>query len=128
VRPTNVLVYGSVTVASRIKPILEEKGFEMIAFSGELSGRNLDSLLENLDGINFAILDSLEESADSLCHFFGQVGGVSMVLLVDEKTADWDKFCECKTSAFIPHSAGEMEFAARLKNVIKSIPIKAEVK
>lgn len=112
------VVYASEIIASRIRPILIENGVEMIAFSGKVGGEKLDYLLENLDEIELAILDTLEEYADFLCDFFAELGGLPVVLLVDHRVADWEKLCGSKASAFIPYSAGEMELAARLKNVI----------
>jgi len=111
-------VYGSEIVASRVRPILAEYGFEIIAFSGELGSDKLDYLLENLDEMRLAIVDTLEEHADSLCGFLGELEALPVVLLIDYTRADWEKFCSFEASAFVPHSAGEMEFASRLKKVI----------
>ena len=59
-----VLVYGGETVVSRLKPLLDTMGFEILSYCNAIVSQNLPDSLENLCEVDFAILDTNEEGAE----------------------------------------------------------------
>ena len=116
-----VLVYGGETVVSRLKPLLDTMGFEILSCCNAIVSQNLPDSLENLCEVDFAILDTNEEGAELVGNYLGRLRDTPVALLIDRELADWERLYLYEACSYIPHSAGELEFACRLRKAISRI-------
>jgi hypothetical protein len=105
--------------ASRISPLLNKMGIEIVSVSGEITGPNRNCLLRDLTDISLAILDTNEENSHSLCSFLGRLEYIPIALLVNSDTADGEWLGDCAASAYISLETGKDEFNSRLQAVIR---------
>ncbi len=114
-----VLVYASTPVAGRVKQAFSGLNLEVLSVSSEMINLQTAEWLYGLTDPATVIIDTREPGAEQLCHHFELFARIPVVLLVDP-TSDWNRLASCHAVGFVSHSAGQAEFACRLK---KCLPV-----
>lgn len=118
----NVLVYGSEIVSSRIKLMLDCSEVDIINVTQKITKPRDLRLLGNLRDIELAIVDATEIGAKQVCNYLARVRRIVVALLIDVGNAEWGEWGHYPVVAYIPKTAGDREFASRIKRAISRTP------
>jgi len=116
-----VLIYGREEVVSRVKPLLDEFDIEIVQCFNEQISQDLPGFRENLNEVDLAILDTNETGSEMVINHLQCLRSIPVALLIDREMADWERLGSYEACWYIPHNAGELELACRLKKAISGI-------
>lgn len=110
-----VIVFGCEKTIQRLIVFLAEEGIGAVATSDDLEAT---MVLQKQVGFDLAIVDSQAEKAETVCHCINDLWNIPLVLIVNERQADWEKLESLGAFGYVSEGVGEREIAARLRAIL----------
>ncbi len=111
-----VIVFGREKTIQRLIVSLAEEGVGMAGTSDDLEAI---MTLQKQGGFDLAIVDSRAEKAEVVCNCINGLRTIPLVLIVDERQANWEKLESLGASSYLPEGARDGELAARLRVILR---------
>lgn len=105
--------FGSEPAVQKLTESLKGIGIELVSLTKVLE---VITLLKQ-QTFDLALVDSLAEHVEAVCHYIREFESIPLVVIVNEKTADWRRLQSLDAHGFLPEEATKDELAARLKVV-----------
>jgi DNA-binding response OmpR family regulator len=115
-----VITFGLRTISERFQDLLADQEIEAVA-AGSGSGVLALAAAGNFD---LVVVDSSATEADSVCRCLRASNDVPVVLIAREASFDWSHIQSLEAIGYITAQSGEAELVARLKAVMRRLPIK----
>jgi DNA-binding response OmpR family regulator len=110
-----VIVKGNRETVHRLATSLVGKDHELISPS---KVHEVITLME-LRKYDLVIVDSLTEEVATICNHIGELEGIQVVLMVEQKQPDWAKIQSLGINGLIPWEASGVELVARLQAIVR---------
>lgn len=111
-----VVVFGRKRTIQRLTVFLASEGIELVVIS---DGIGESVALEEPGSCDLAIVDSLSEEAEAVCHHIREFWEIPLVLTVGQKQADWERLQSLGADGYLPREARAIELAARLRAILR---------
>ena len=111
-----VLIFGREKTIQRLTEILVGEGIEAVPISDGLPKM---MALQKRDRFDLAIVDSRAKKAKAICRNIINAWSVPLVLVINERRADWKTLQSVGTNGYLPEEAENGELAARLRAMLR---------
>jgi len=113
-----VVVYGRERTLQKMIVVLAEEGIEVASIS--------DRLYEMLGWhtkhkFDLAIVDSQAVSTAATCQRIKEYWNIPVVLVIDQKQANWKELQVLDADGYLPEAAEGTELAARLRAILRHL-------
>jgi len=99
-----VAIFGRNVISARLVRLLTAQGIEI----------KDNPSLQDEDGIDLAIIDSLVEDAESIYSHIEKLWNVPLLVIIDERNSDWEKLYCISADGYISGKITDLELKARL--------------
>ena len=111
-----VAIFGRKVISKRMVKLLTAQGIEIEDAPN----------MQDEDGIDLAIIDSLVEDAESIYSHIEKLWNVPLLVIIDERNSDWEKLYLANADGYLSEKIRSLELKARLEATLRRFLLKTK--